>query len=920
MPILLDDVQKSVATTVQTFNPKFFSEKLTGRGGTSAGLLSAKNNPVTIDRNLTTCASHYSSNKREIRNGNTVSTQIPIYPLSKDSLDYMKTIQRPDLNDMVLIGKRKNGKEELYMDMSIFSIQINDTKVATQNGLGPMTTSREVIQCYLVRFFAVHDVNKTEHTLVDRANMTGKSNEYAQMLTSNPLQELQTAAYPDMQYTFDINTKTLIDFVTNYEIYDSVVRMSELWQTNIDKTMDEFLKNFQNPNVWQNSMGAYILRYQLKYIMNYNIPLDLYRNIYKSILTYFSAQDAKNLCKQNLNLLLSDTMNNLQNNKASIKSFTPPQPTVQLPQSVLNLSPEQTKAVMSTEPLILVQAGAGTGKSTLILGRIDYLVACGIAPEDIMVLSFTNAAADNIKEKNPNVHSMTIASMIHEIYSANFSGHELSSLDTIVNSLDIYYPQTIGTQSNGQTVAEQFKKKCYAMIKNDANNFTEMNNFIEDNYDEVMNILDTIHQTSLELEIIICYQKIDSLVEPNTVSSKFLIMDEVQDNSIFEFVYTLKYIDKHKESLFIVGDCSQTLYEFRASNPRALNILESSKTFATFQLNVNYRSNQEILDFANIALKNIEANQYANIQLQANSLAQVTEQSFLDKVHFNYHQLNKITQFSDALPSIFAKEIKTYIDDCLAKGEQVAFLAYTRKDIYKIQNILTNLYPQQTTISLVPEKMYNSTIMSAFIKKYWSDIKFVPTANIISTIIQEIMSKLKFLVYDEVAAGPKIMKILQNWRAEQGATIQMWINQVNAGQLTSDAFMDLLRENMLQHEIKSNAMKQALLSNRNQQAKQNAAVKNANFLLSTIHSAKGLEFDNVVVFYRNENALAEDKKRMYYVAFTRAMKSEYILAYDTTGSPQIQADYITVLEGLHAKAPAANSPLDRRPKNRRIKI
>ena len=172
-----------------------------------------------------------------------------------------------------------------------------------------------------------------------------------------------------------------------------------------------------------------------------------------------------------------------------------------------------------------------------------------------------------------------------------------------------------------------------------------MNNFIEENYDDVIAILDTIHQTSLELEIIICYQKIDTLIEPSSVTSKFLIMDEVQDNSIFEFVYTLKYIDKHKESLFIVGDCSQTLYEFRASNPRALNILEGSGTFTTYQLHVNYRSNQEILDFANIILRNIEANQYANIQLQANSLAQVTEQSFLDKVHFNYHQLNKITQW-----------------------------------------------------------------------------------------------------------------------------------------------------------------------------------------------------------------------------------------------------------------------------------
>ena len=231
-------------------------------------------------------------------------------------------------------------------------------------------------------------------------------------------------------------------------------------------------------------------------------------------------------------------------------------------------------------------------------------MTCGVNPNDIMVLSFTNAAADNIKEKNPNVHSMTIASMIHEIYSANFSGHELSSLDTIINSLDIYYPTTVGTQSPQQKVAETFKRRCSRIIRNDANAFTDMNNFIEENYDDVIAILDTIHQTSLELEIIICYQKIDTLIEPPSVTSKFLIMDEVQDNSIFEFVYTLKYIDKHKESLFIVGDCSQTLYEFRASNPRALNILEGSGTFTTYQLHVNYRSNQEILDFANIILRN----------------------------------------------------------------------------------------------------------------------------------------------------------------------------------------------------------------------------------------------------------------------------------------------------------------------------
>lgn len=919
MPILLDDIQQQ-NVIVNTFTPKFFSDKLTGRGGTSAGLLSQKNNPVTIDQKVITSSSHYSSSKREIHNGTTTTIQIPMSPYASDALPYLQTIKRPDLNDMVLIGHSKNGKSkaDLYMDMSIYGITLIDTKTASQNGLGPLVTNREIVQCYNVRFFSVDDPSMEQHSLVPINGISCHGNQYGYMLTSNPMVEIMTDAYNDLRYHYDINTKTIIDFITDYQIYDAVVRMSEVWQSKMDIYMEEFLSNFQNKQI-ANTVDEVIIKHQLKYIMNYNIPLELYRHIYASIKTYFNPSDANKLCKQNLNLLLSDTMNNLQNNKANINSFTPPQPSVQLPASVSKLSPEQTNAVMSTEPLILVQAGAGTGKSTLILGRIDYLCACGVDPSDIMVLSFTNAAADNIKDKNPNVHSMTIASMIHEIYSANFSGHELSSLDTIVNSLDIYYPSTMN--ANGQqSIAEQFQRKCRAMIKNDANNFTEMNNFIEENYDEVINILDTIHQTSLELEIIICYQKIDTLIEPNSVSSKFLIMDEVQDNSIFEFVYTLKYIDKHKESLFIVGDCSQTLYEFRASNPRALNILEGSKTFATFQLNVNYRSNQEILDFANVALRNIEANQYANIQLQANSLAQVTEQSFLDKVHFNYHQLNKITQFADALPSIFANEMKTYIDDCLARGEQVAFLAFTRRDIAKIQNILGNMYPNLSAVSLVPQKMYNSTILSSFIKKYWGDIKFVPKTNIINTIIQEIMTKLQFLVYDATTQGPHIMAILQKWKNEQGATINMWLNQVNAGQLTSDAFMDLLRENMLQHEIRSNAMKQALLSNRNQQAKQDSAVKNANFLLSTIHSAKGLEFDNVVVFYRNENSLAEDKKRMYYVAFTRAMKSEYILAYDTTGSPQIQADYMTVLEALHAKAPAANSPLNQRPKNRRIKI
>ena len=71
--------------------------------------------------------------------------------------------------------------------------------------------------------------------------------------------------------------------------------------------------------------------------------------------------------------------------------------------------------------------------------------------------------------------------------------------------------------------------------------------------------------------------------------------------------------------------------------------------------------------------------------------------------------------------------------------------------------------------------------------------------------------------------------------------------------------------------------------------------------MSTIHSAKGLEFDNTVVVYQNENKMSEEKKRMYYVAFTRAMKSECIIAFDKVNNPKIQGDYDIIVKTLENK-------------------
>lgn len=901
MPIRLDNLATPVATT---YSPKFFDKKLTG-AGKKIGLLNETRNPIHIDKNQHTPDISVNCQKREFTNGGTDVSIIPMYILTPKAWDVMHEIAIPDLNDLTLIGT--GNKQKIYVSMNVHSILLEEKTANSQNN----TPNKILTACYQVCIWCLDDnlplTTPARHRdisdiisqgplsrVIPIINNINHSHSVYLDYTCNPLDSLTKCADGLRRNGYQIKDQDIFDFINSYDLYSAVCKQSEQWQTRIDKILDAYFQQAAKYVHSKSSLQGMIHFKQvvdiLHRIEDYNVPLDLYRRIYLSLKTHFRSTDVPTFCRQNLNLLLSHTLNSLNNNKAVLSNIPAPQKSVTLNS---RFSQEQTDAITTDQPLALVQAGAGTGKSTVVLARIKYMLDCGVNPADIMVLSFTNAAADHITEQNPMIHSMTIARMIHTIYTANFHNHELSSIDTMMNAIDIYFPY--------DNLAQAFKKNLYNIRKSDRDSFTRMNIFVEDHYDKVIDILNTIHQTSLEMEIIICYQKIDTLQEPAEVQSKYLIIDEVQDNSIFEFVYTLKYIDKHKESLFIVGDASQTLYEFRASNPKALNVLEGSGVFATYQLQTNYRSNQEILDFANVALADIEANQYAHIQLQANSLAPVTVQSFQNKVKLHYERLNKMSDIDDTMTAVFAKKIVPFIDAKIAAGEQVAFLAYTRKLVYKLQALLQNHYPNLTITNLTPNKTFNSTVMSEFIKKYWRQVQFVPTKSIMGIIAQEIIQHLDYLVPNKNKVLPQIQKMLSEWMAQHGRTIANWQNQYQCQLITQDQLMENIRNNMLQFEIRHNAVRQALLSAHNQASKQDNATANANLILSTIHSAKGLEFENTVVIYQAKNNMDEEQKRMYYVAFTRAMNSEFVFAYDTVVNAKIEADYQGIINALNKR-------------------
>lgn len=916
MPIKLNDIKSNNIKT-PIYTAKFFDEDLTGTGG-ARGVLCADNNPCNINHKPVLSTTNITCKKKSYTNGDTQIKQYPLYVLNTDAWYSITSVPVPDIKTLTLVAEQ--GSKKVYVDMVINSI-ITEKRIDATNKV----TSKTFSACYQMFVYVMDDsisvptnchlrssrhYNQKTSDIVNEffnacpicCNNNTTANIYndylaAEFYTVDPCADLKEITDTLAANGASIQTANVVNFFANYSVYDAVIKRSEEWQTAIDTTLQLLVSNCVNKNSTTfSSQVNYnrIIAATLRHIESYKIPLDIYKKIYNLLKTNFNADELTAFCKHNLNLLLADTLNHLNANKA-ILNHIPAAAATGLASPYY--SSEQRVAIESKEPLILVQAGAGTGKSTVILGRIDYMCKAGINPSDITVISFTNAAADNITEKNPHVHSMTISKMIHLIYSKNYPQHELSSIDTIINSLEIYFKHT-------DAVPARFRHYLVELRKN--NSFTDLNNFVEENFDEVIKILDTIGQTSLELESIIAYHKIDTFIEPPEVQSKFLIIDEVQDNSIFDFIYTLKYVDKHNESLFIVGDCSQTLYEFRASNPRTLNILEASGVFAAYQLQINYRSNQEILDFANIALKDIEANQYANIQLQANSLATVTEASFKDAVQLTYKRLPKISEFNEALGPTLSSSCFSYIRSKLAAGEQVAFLAYTRQTVSRIEDSLRTLFPNHTCVSLVPKKIYNSTVFSEYIKKYWNTVQFMlPCNNIINCIAQDIYNKLCYIVRDADRSLGFVQTMVMEWGRQSDALLQSYHNKYRVGAITMNEFLDEVRKNMLDYEIKHNAIKQSLLSAQNQAAKNNTNIQTANFIVSTIHSAKGREFDNVIIIHRNSNSMSEEDKRMYYVAFTRAKKSEYILSFDTVKGCKIENDYETICAMLHAKDQAA---------------
>lgn len=654
-------------------------------------------------------------------------------------------------------------------------------------------------------------------------------------------------------------------YLQNYLLYPALCQVSESFQTNICF----FANILYDPDEFYSGADLNILINNLNQV---KLPLDQYQKLYQYFVTNIkNPNDLNNILESNLNFRFNTLLTQLKKAKNSLALIPHP--------NTVNgkLSFEQKQAVAAPGPLTLVEAGAGTGKSSVLLSRIQFLIDGGIKPDDILTLSFTNAAAQHIKDCFPGVNAMTINSLVNKIYQANYQKQMIVSPKSFQNALEIDRKNLTANKTFlakfSQAIDQLALKPDDDVFNNIDQGFQMLTDLIKANPQDMIDTCTQLGQTTFDIQIAMCYCGFKYLKLPANAVAKHMLVDEVQDNSTFDFMFLLRYIIAKKASLFIVGDASQTLYAFRNANPYALNILRNSGLFDIYQLKINFRSQPEILTYANVLLNQIEANSFAEIQLRSNILKPATKQTFKDKVRLQ-HLGGNISDLADDLGRDI--QLKKYLDDCLARNEKVALITYSHSMLNLMQEALKKLYHNQTLniVDISSRKLTETTMFSSF----WADLDNAKSAEYHATPRADLLRT----IHRDITNGyAKLEEYI--WQLMEKDN-QIPLSQLNAQycnrKISYSKFINKLISLTVQYEIRHNYAMQRLTSTHNTiQAKQDM-IKQGQLILSTIHSVKGLEFDNVVLLAHDPNFDAEDEKRTFYVGLTRAKNTEFIITAD----------------------------------------
>jgi DNA helicase-2/ATP-dependent DNA helicase PcrA len=292
------------------------------------------------------------------------------------------------------------------------------------------------------------------------------------------------------------------------------------------------------------------------------------------------------------------------------------------------LNPQQCKVVTTTEGPVLVLAGAGSGKTRSVIYRTAYLInEKKINPWNILVVTFTNKAARELKDRLENTFGISARSLwigtFHSVctrilryeekslpFNSNFSIYDESDQKSVIKKvykkLDVD-PKKFPPGKVREIISRQ---KNSLILPKDFFNFNESNYFSETThkiYKAYQNFLSV--NNALDFDDLLMYTAIlfhDNAKVRKKYEKKFqyVMIDEYQDTNYAQFKI-INLIAKNHQNLCVVGDDDQAIYSWRGADIRNILSFEADyKNVIKIKLEQNYRSPKSFLDAANSLIRN----------------------------------------------------------------------------------------------------------------------------------------------------------------------------------------------------------------------------------------------------------------------------------------------------------------------------
>ena len=581
------------------------------------------------------------------------------------------------------------------------------------------------------------------------------------------------------------------------------------------------------------------------------------------------------------------------------------------------LNPQQRLAAMHIEGPLLVLAGAGSGKTGVVTHRIAHLIDIGVPAGEIVALTFTNKAAEEMRNRVQDMaNQYVLTSTFHSLgarilreaidhlgYKSDFTIYDEHDSETLVKTClkSLGFKEEKSLVKQGRAAISGAKNDLISPEQFDGE-FSELYSLYQRRLKEY-NALDFDDLLYLTVQL---FQTNKDVLEHYQNRWRFILIDEYQDTNKAQYLLTKSLCEKHN-NIFAVGDPDQSIYSWRGAHVG--NILNFEKDFEdakVITLEQNYRSTETILKAANHLIEHNEGRYEKNLWStlgQGDPIGAYVARSEHEEAQFVIENVKRLyIPLSDCVIFYRTNAQSRPFEDALLR-EQMPYVIiggisfYQRREIKDMVALLrmvvseTDFLSFARTINLPKRGIGAATIA-----------KMRTACEERGLSIKQLSSEIQLSKKQQAGLEDYMRTIRQ---LEEMVRSNVPIDTVIAAAIKHSGYLDYLKEDPETYldrkanldeliakgtewqEERDNPSLVAFLEELSLKSSLDQKPIGDALKLMTLHNGKGLEFEAVFLVGMEEDLLPhvnskdssealEEERRLCYVGMTRAKKRLFL--------------------------------------------